>query len=226
MTSSAISASTGRRIRLKSEARDEYERIWSQLGGRTIEELVELPLMSDPDITRDPRCPDYARGAGLLYTDANLFSLVSCRAVNLSLEHGNSDASCLAYAVLGHGGRATLSATTDAGFRFGQLGYELVEKPGLKRFQARTYFRRLGARHPSGRDMSGQDVICCGARSKSRTIPVISLLRRYACGHLNTNFSRRAIRSMRCSAKPSVVSRLRRRCGSALLSVGSTRSSG
>ena len=26
-----------------------------------------------------------------------------------------------------------------AGFRFGQLGYELVEKRGLKRFQARTY---------------------------------------------------------------------------------------
>jgi PAS domain S-box-containing protein len=27
----------------------------------------------------------------------------------------------------------------DAGFRFGQLGYELVERRGLKRFQARTY---------------------------------------------------------------------------------------
>ena len=26
-----------------------------------------------------------------------------------------------------------------AGFRFGRLGYELVEKRGLKRFQARTY---------------------------------------------------------------------------------------
>ena len=26
-----------------------------------------------------------------------------------------------------------------AGFRFGQLGYDLVEKRGLKRFQARTY---------------------------------------------------------------------------------------
>src|SRR5262249_43299363 len=27
----------------------------------------------------------------------------------------------------------------EAGFRFGQLGYDLVEKRGLKRFQARTY---------------------------------------------------------------------------------------
>jgi len=31
------------------------------------------------------------------------------------------------------------SATTKLGLRFGQLGYELVEKGGLQRFQARTY---------------------------------------------------------------------------------------
>ena len=32
----------------EEEARREYERIWSQLGSRTIEALIELPLMSDP----------------------------------------------------------------------------------------------------------------------------------------------------------------------------------
>ena len=32
----------------EEEARREYERIWSQLGDRPIEELIELPLMSDP----------------------------------------------------------------------------------------------------------------------------------------------------------------------------------
>jgi hypothetical protein len=36
-----------------------------------------------------------------LYTDANLVSLASCRAVNLSLERGNSDGSCVAYVWLG-----------------------------------------------------------------------------------------------------------------------------
>jgi predicted ATPase len=30
------------------DVRREYERIWAQLGGRTVEELIELPLMSDP----------------------------------------------------------------------------------------------------------------------------------------------------------------------------------
>ena len=32
----------------EEEARREYERIWSRLGSRAIEELVDLPLMSDP----------------------------------------------------------------------------------------------------------------------------------------------------------------------------------
>src|SRR4029077_17550688 len=74
----------------EEEGRREYERIWSQLGSRAIEELIELPLMSDPvslatlDVLTKVLPP-------ALFTDANLLSLVICRAVNLSLEHGNSD---------------------------------------------------------------------------------------------------------------------------------------
>ena len=118
------------------EVRREYERIWSQLGSRAIEELIDLPLMSDPaslatlDLLTRVVPP-------ALFTDANLLSLVTCRMVNLSLERGNSDGSCFAYVWLGviagpHFGNYK------AGFRFGRLGYELIEKRGLKRFQART----------------------------------------------------------------------------------------
>ncbi len=121
-----------------------------------------------------------------MFTDANLLSLVVCRAVNLSLEHGNSDGSCFAYVWLGmiagpHFGNYK------AGFRFGRLGYELVEKRGLKRFQARTY--RVFRIHSScrGRNMSGLAVICCVARSRPRTRSAISPLRRTAATNLNTN---------------------------------------
>ena len=31
------------------EVRQEYEQIWRQLGGRSIEELIDLPLMNDPE---------------------------------------------------------------------------------------------------------------------------------------------------------------------------------
>jgi predicted ATPase/signal transduction histidine kinase/PAS domain-containing protein len=121
----------------EEEARYEYERIWSQLGSRAIEELIELPLMSDPaslatlDVLTKVLPP-------ALFTDANFLSLAICRAVNLSLERGNSDGSCFAYVWLGVIAGPHFD-NYKAGFRFGRLGYELVEKHGLRRFQARTY---------------------------------------------------------------------------------------
>ena len=121
----------------EEEARREYERIWSQLGSRPIEELSELPLMSDPvslatlDVLTKV-CPSVQR------TDANLLSMTVCLAVNLSLEQGNSDGSCVAYVWFGKIAGPQFG-DYKAGFRFGQLGYELVAKRGLERFQARTY---------------------------------------------------------------------------------------
>ena len=121
----------------EEDVRREYERIWAQLGGRTVEELIELPLMSDPvtlatlDVLTRLVPPASLR-------NMNLEFLTVCRAVNLSLEHGNSDGSCFAYAMLSlvagpHFGNF------QAGFRFGQLGYDLIERRGLRRFQALTY---------------------------------------------------------------------------------------
>src|SRR5262249_61526637 len=60
------------------------------------------------------------------------------RAVNLSLERGNCDASCLAYVMLG---RVAVQRFRDfkTAVRFGQIGWDLIEARGLKRFQAVTY---------------------------------------------------------------------------------------
>ena len=121
----------------EEEARREYERIWSQLGSRTIEALIELPLMNDPaslatmDVLTKLIVP-------ALLTDANLLALVTCRAVNLSLERGNCDASCAAYAFLGIVAGPRFGDYQEA-YRFGRLGYDLVEGRGLTRFQARVY---------------------------------------------------------------------------------------
>jgi PAS domain S-box-containing protein len=119
------------------EARREYERIWSQIGGRTIEELVDLPLMTDPSslATMDVLTK---LGPAAFFTDFNLHALVVCRAINLSLEHGYSDGSSPHFEWLG-AVAGKCFGDYQAGFRFGQLGYDLVEKRGLKRFEARTY---------------------------------------------------------------------------------------
>jgi PAS domain S-box-containing protein len=119
-------------------ARREYERIWSQLGSRTIESLIKLPLMSDPAslATLDVLTKI---GAPAVYTDANLLALVACRAVNLSLERGNCDASCSAYVWLSMVAGPRFGDYRAAVYRFGQLGHDLVEGRGLTRFQARVY---------------------------------------------------------------------------------------
>ena len=121
----------------EDEARREYEQIWLQLGCRGIEEVTNSPLMSDPEslATVDVLTKVVVPAA---FTDRNLDSLAICRAVNLSLERGNCDASCLAYVTLGRIAGPRFGDYKTA-LRFGQVGFELVERRGLKRFQASMY---------------------------------------------------------------------------------------
>ena len=121
----------------EEDVRQEYQRIWSLLGSRAIEDLIELPLMDDPaslaavDVLGKLVPP-------ASHTDANLASLASCKASSLSLERGICDASCVAFVMLARVA-GPLFGDYQAGFRFGQTGYELVERRGLKRFEAGTY---------------------------------------------------------------------------------------
>jgi len=102
----------------EEEARREYERTWSLLGSREIEELIDLPLMSKPEsvATLDVLTKSLSSAR---FTNANLFSLLLWRMVNLSLEHGNTDASCHAYVhVCSIAGPRF--GNYQAGFRFGR----------------------------------------------------------------------------------------------------------
>ena len=81
-----------------------------------------------------------------LFTDRNLLSLVICRMVNLSLEHGNSDGSCFAYVWLGMIAGPHFD-NYEAGFQFGRLGYELVEKRGLHRLPGPDLYGLRQSRH-------------------------------------------------------------------------------
>ena len=168
----------------KDEVRQEYERIWSRLGSRSIEDLIDLPLMSDPetlatlDVLTEVVTP-------ALFTDDNLLSLVICRMVNLSLDHGNSDGSCFAYVWLGmvagpHFGNY------DAGFKFGRLGYELVDKHGLHRFQARTYMSFGNLIMPWTRHIqTGRDLVRRAFEAANRVGDLTFAT--YSCNNLNTN---------------------------------------
>jgi predicted ATPase len=121
----------------EEETRREYDRFWSQLGSRTIEDLVELPLMTDPErlATMDVIMK---MGPAALHLDVNLLALLNLRLANLSLEHGIGSVSCVGFVSLGLVAGPQFG-DYDAGYRFARLGYDLAERRGLTRFQARIY---------------------------------------------------------------------------------------
>lgn len=121
----------------RADVMREYERIWSLLGDRQIEDLFDMPLITDPDALDTLDVFTEIVTPSLLF-DENMSSLVVCRMVSLSLEHGNCDGSCFCYVWLGMFAGPRFNNYKD-GFRFAQLGYDLVEKRGLTRYQARTY---------------------------------------------------------------------------------------
>ena len=120
----------------ETDVQEEYARLWQQIGTRTVEELVRLPLMTDHrqrailDVLAAVLVPAY------LTDSANLLRLVTGRMANVSLLYGNSDASLLAYTylnfVLGTG-----LGDYRLGFRFGKLAVDLLGK-GMRRFKARV----------------------------------------------------------------------------------------
>ena len=120
----------------REEVMREYEKIWANVGARQIEELLDLPFTADRDVL-DMLDVFSEMVTPALFYDENFSSLVVCRMVNLSLEHGNCDASCFGYVWFAMFAGPRFGNYKD-GFRFGQLGYDLVEQRGLTRYEART----------------------------------------------------------------------------------------
>ena len=121
----------------KNRVRREYARLWRALGDRPIEALLDLPPMADPvalatmDVLTSLVTP-------ALFTDENLRCLVIGRMGNVSLKYGNSDTSPYAYTAVGTV-LGPYFGKYEAGFRFGLLGLDLVEQPGMDRLKARVY---------------------------------------------------------------------------------------
>ena len=141
-----------------------------------------------------------------VFTDPNL-RCCHGRMVSLSLERGNSDPSCLAYVWLGNDAGPRFG-DYKAGFRFGQLGYELVERRGLNRFEARIYlvfgvFVVLWMQtHP--------DLPRCLRRAFEAANQIGDLTyAAYSCNNLNTQPSLRRRAARRCAARSRTRPRIR-----------------
>ncbi len=121
----------------RDEVEREYQRMWQAIGDRPIEALLDLPQMEDP-VARGTMDVLTVLVSPAWFIDEGLRRLIIARMANLSLQYGNSDASCLAYIVL-----ATVLGPDfgdyAAGYRFARLGLDLVETRGMDRFKARVY---------------------------------------------------------------------------------------
>ena len=166
------------------EVSREYEQIWSSVGTRQIEDLVDLPLISNPDVL-DVLDVFTEVVMSAQFTDKNLLALVLCRMVNLSLEHGNSDAASFAYVTLGMFAGPQFG-NYEAGFQLGKLGYDLVEKRGLHRYQARVYLRFGNCVVPWRRHVKAGRELVRRAFDVANRIGDLTFST-YSYHHLNTN---------------------------------------
>jgi|GEM_PF-154320 len=115
----------------------ELDRMRQLIAGRSIEALLDMPRMEDPDCLATVEVlAEFLAPAS--FAHKGLFDLALLRTTNLSLIHGHCAASPFAYALLNivlgldHGDYQTA-------LRFGQLGCDLVDLRGLDRFKARVY---------------------------------------------------------------------------------------
>jgi PAS domain S-box-containing protein len=119
------------------QVQTEYEAIWQFLDGRPIESLIDLPLMSDPELQAAMRVL-FAFAPSALHTDFCLFCIRACRVVRISMQHGMSGACAHAYGSLGSSVVAPVFHRYRDAHRFAKLACDLVEKHGFIAYQARV----------------------------------------------------------------------------------------
>ena len=116
----------------------EYNTVWQTLNGRPIEDLIDLPLMTDPELQAVTDMLS-AMLPPAYFTDFNLYGLLVCRIVNVSMEHGTNGASANAVAYFGSVLAPVFHRYKD-GSRFTRLALDLVEKHGFLAYRAKIHF--------------------------------------------------------------------------------------
>jgi PAS domain S-box-containing protein len=116
----------------------EYEMVWRNLDGRPIEHLIDLPLMTDPEMQAAMRLLSALWDAAYL-TDLHLSYLRVCRMVNVSMQHGMSGASTHGLASFGMILGPVFHRYSE-GYRFTKLACDLVEKHGFIAYRPQVHF--------------------------------------------------------------------------------------
>ncbi|HEY9600818.1 MAG TPA: serine/threonine-protein kinase PknK, partial [Allocoleopsis sp.] len=108
----------------------------SNLNGKRIEDLIDLPQMTAPDKLAAMKILSSIFSAAF-QASPQLFPLIVCKQVNLSIQHGNTSLSAFAYstyALILCG----IVGDIESGYQFGKLALRLLERINAKDVKTRT----------------------------------------------------------------------------------------
>ena len=173
--------------------------------------LIDLPVMSDAAVVATLDVLSKALPPAV-YTNANLLCLLVCQMITLSVEHGNTDGSCLAYVWMGANRRISLwqlrrrvSGSGGLGTTWSSGRAWSASKPAPTSRSATTACHGSHTCEPRAR--------CSVAHSTPRTETATSRLQPSASTTSSRTCLRRVTRWSMCNARPSVASRLPRSAG-------------
>jgi predicted ATPase/serine phosphatase RsbU (regulator of sigma subunit) len=109
-----------------------------QLATRTVESLLDLPEMADPE-KRALVDVLFKTNAAAFMAKPPMSVLIGIKAVRLAIEHGNAPKSPYFYGNFGIINNA-VGGDLDVSYRFGKLGVDLVHKNGCVEVEGSTYF--------------------------------------------------------------------------------------
>jgi predicted ATPase/serine phosphatase RsbU (regulator of sigma subunit) len=118
-----------------SDIQKNLEETQSNLNGKSMEELVELPQMRDPYKLATMRLLS-STFTPAYNTNPGLAPLIVFYMVNLSIQHGNAPQSAFAYANYGFL-LCEMVGDIETGYRFGQLALRILEQVNAQEFKAK-----------------------------------------------------------------------------------------
>ncbi|HEY1942940.1 MAG TPA: AAA family ATPase [Roseiarcus sp.] len=121
----------------QSQVQAEYDTVWQTLNGRSIESLINLPLMTNPELQAAMRVLEVLP-ASAYHTDFHLYCLMACRMAKIGMQHGVSEASPHGFAFLGIILGPAFHRYSE-GCRFAELACHLVDKHGFVASRAKVY---------------------------------------------------------------------------------------
>jgi len=118
------------------EIREEMQATRDRLQGREIKDLLELPLMQDPIKLAAMNILNVVTSAAYI-SKPELMPVIACRAVNLSIEYGNTPNSIFLYTCFG-AILCAIAGDIEAGYRFGRLSLDLINRLDAEEFRGRV----------------------------------------------------------------------------------------